>query len=148
MVKYFILFIIFLLIIIFTPQHSYSLNGEALWRSAILPGWGQYYKQDVPKAYFVGGGFLACMTFDLVFWSSASSKYLDYSNATSDYDSKWDDYESAKSLNNIVFYLWMGSYLYNLVDAAFLGKSMVLNQPKINIQVANNNTKLGYNYSY
>lgn len=38
-----------------TKSDKYS----ALWRSALIPGWGQYYKGDNLKALLIGGSFLA-----------------------------------------------------------------------------------------
>lgn len=53
----------------------------ALWRSAVFPGWGQYYKgrHDAGRIYgaLVGTGF-AFSLFSLVLWQNAYSQYRNY----------------------------------------------------------------------
>lgn len=53
----------------------------ALWRSALLPGWGQYYKQRKTWAYIYGGvigaGFAFSM-FSLIMLGASKSAYENY----------------------------------------------------------------------
>ncbi len=154
MFKKFICFLIFISVFV-APRLSYSLNSSALWRSALLPGWGQYHMQQTPKAYIIGGGTILLFSVTYITYSSAESKYDEYSTLTtsssvSDFDTKWSDFESAQSINNIFFIVATSAYLYNLVDAAFFGKPKNISSCSfpINLKLAYDDTKIEYNYKF
>jgi hypothetical protein len=53
----------------------------ALWRSALLPGWGQHYKQRKTWGYIYGGAVgtgLAFSLFSLIMWQQANGEYKSY----------------------------------------------------------------------
>jgi TolB-like protein len=53
----------------------------ALWRSAVLPGWGQYYKQRKTWGYIYGGVIgagLSFSLFSLILWQGANRDYKNY----------------------------------------------------------------------
>ncbi|MBX3724135.1 MAG: hypothetical protein KF713_19970 [Turneriella sp.] len=56
-------------------------DRSAIWRSALLPGWGQFYKgrQKTGKIYAatVGTGF-AFSLFSIIMWQNANSRYRNY----------------------------------------------------------------------
>lgn len=62
----------------------YPSDTGALWRSAVLPGWGQHYKQRKTFAYIYGGltiGAAAWTSVSLILWISANNKYYNYQPA-------------------------------------------------------------------
>jgi hypothetical protein len=59
----------------------YPSDRGALWRSALLPGWGQFYKQRKTWGYIYGGviGAGAMFSlFSLILWQQANSEYKSY----------------------------------------------------------------------
>ncbi|MBM9500991.1 hypothetical protein JWG44_12085 [Leptospira sp. 201903071] len=52
-------------------QKNQGLAKSSLWRSAILPGWGQFYRGDFERGYFFS--ISAGLTF--LYWFQADSKY-------------------------------------------------------------------------
>ncbi|HGY55942.1 MAG TPA: hypothetical protein ENK44_09585 [Caldithrix abyssi] len=53
-----------------------DLRPAAAWRSALLPGWGQYYKNQNSRAYWFGGTFLAGLSITVAAWLQ-ENKYKD-----------------------------------------------------------------------
>jgi Family of unknown function (DUF5683) len=56
-------------------------DRSAIWRSAVLPGWGQLYKRRKTAAYIYGGTVgtgLAFSLFSLIMWQNAISRYRNY----------------------------------------------------------------------
>ncbi len=49
---------------------------SAAWRSAVLPGWGQYYKNQKTRAYWLGGAFIGGLTLTVAAWLQ-ENKYKD-----------------------------------------------------------------------
>lgn len=95
----------------------------ASWRSAVLPGWGQAYKQQKAKAAVFSvlqvitlGAFVA-----YIFETDArKDEYL----AIGDYGSplieeRYNDYRSAYRTRNLLGYLTLGVYLANYYDALY-----------------------------
>jgi tetratricopeptide (TPR) repeat protein len=100
---------------------------QPLWRSAVLPGWGQFYNGQGTK-----GGIL--MAVDLVLLGGtvgtymvgdgARQKYLglDATASQADFDAAYGTWDSMANLNHI-FYVGFGVvYAFTLVDAVFNGK--------------------------
>ncbi|MBK6765482.1 MAG: hypothetical protein IPG71_03905 [bacterium] len=95
----------------------------ASWRSAVLPGWGQAYKQQKTKAAVFTvvqaitlGAFVA-----FIFEADArKDEYL----AVHEYGSplieeRYNDYRSAYRTRNLLGYLSLGVYLANYYDALY-----------------------------
>lgn len=93
---------------------------QPAWRSALLPGWGQFYNHEERKGLVVGGltlGLLAGVAVTYVVGSSAQQEYLN-AGPGSDFDKPYGTWEAMASLNH-AFYLGFGAaYLYNVIDAA------------------------------
>lgn len=94
-------------------------GGRALWRSLIIPGWGQFHK----KANLKGGLFLggcAALAVGAVFMESQRSDYVDKILKTHDanlkrsYATKRDHFATGR---NICIGACAALYIYNLVDA-------------------------------
>lgn len=59
----------------------YPSDRGAVWRSSVLPGWGQHYKQRKTFSYVYGGLIGAGFAFSAVsfiLWQSANSDYKNY----------------------------------------------------------------------
>lgn len=93
---------------------------QPLWRSAILPGWGQAYNDEKGKGYLVGAvtlGLFAGEIATFVVGDSARQQYLGLSKPTDDYDTPYATWESMANLNHMFFWGMTAAYAYNLVDA-------------------------------
>jgi len=98
----------------------------ALWRSAVLPGWGQLYYGSVPKAALFFGASAAVG--GIVAWNNA--RFLDADRRYQQYDST--DGRKTLALREREFYrdqrdvaaLWLVAiYAFNLMDA-YVGGEM------------------------
>ncbi len=54
----------------------------AAWRSALLPGWGQFYKQQKKRGYWFGGIFLGSAAFTITAYALERKYHSDYTNET------------------------------------------------------------------
>ncbi len=101
--------------------------GQPLWRSALLPGWGQFYNQEPTKGWIIGGltiGALAGTVTTYVIGSGARSKYqsLGPGTAVSEFDAAYGTWESMASLNHTLAISFLALYSFNLVDAIISAK--------------------------
>ncbi len=55
---------------------------DAAWRSALLPGWGQFYKRQKKRGYVLGGLFFGSAAFTLTAYALESKYHRDYLNET------------------------------------------------------------------
>lgn len=116
----------------------YGVRG--LWRSMIVPGWGQFHKGANLKGGLILGG-CAALAVGIIFTESQRSDYMDKIGRTHDADfirdylHKADNFETVR---NICIGTAAALYLYNLIDAiAAPGARRVI--------VKNRNTR---NYAY
>ncbi|WP_367897771.1 hypothetical protein AB3N61_12795 [Leptospira sp. WS58.C1] len=117
---------------------------SAVWRSALLPGWGQWYTDNKLEAKITGGAFLASLAYAGYSRSEAESAKSKYDDAVSKSSTTGSfiygggianfylltivpsaraDYESSVQTYNTSVYLLGGVYLAQLVRTYFLGKS-------------------------
>lgn len=96
-------------------------NWGAVRRSALLPGWGQFYKQRKMWGYFwgisVGVAFLTSSYFTYAYIKNNSA----YRNAGPNDDPAglFQKADSTYSAMNVMWYITGGLYLLNLIDAYF-----------------------------
>lgn len=94
-------------------------GGHGFWRSAIIPGWGQFYKGSYLKGGFILGG-CAALAGGIVFTENQRSDYANKITRThnqsliNSYATKRDHFATAR---NICIGAAAALYLYNLVDA-------------------------------
>jgi hypothetical protein len=87
-------------------EYCYS----ALWRSALLPSWGQFYKKDFRKGFFIAGTQSVLIAFSIV--TTMKSGSLSTSHAGN--EKLFQDWQHLEKLSWLV----SGSfYIYNLLDA-------------------------------
>lgn len=99
---------------------------QPVWRSAILPGWGQAYNGQTTKGVLLGGvtlGLLAGEVATYVVGSQAEQTYLSASGPTADYNTPYNTWSNMAQANH-VFYIGMTAmYVYTLIDAYLNAKA-------------------------
>jgi tetratricopeptide (TPR) repeat protein len=93
---------------------------QPMWRSAILPGWGQAYNGEKGKGYVLGAvtlGLLAGEVATFVVGDAARQQYLGLTDPKADYDTPYATWESMANLNHIFFWSMTAAYAYTVVDA-------------------------------
>lgn len=100
---------------------------QPLWRSALLPGWGQFYNKDTTKGYIIGG--LSLLTLGVtvgtyVIGDGARKEYEGFPAGTSadKFDTAYGTWESMASINNTAAIAFLALYTFNLVDAVISAK--------------------------
>jgi tetratricopeptide (TPR) repeat protein len=101
--------------------------AQPLWRSAILPGWGQFYNHEPVKGWIIGGLSIATLGATIVTYSigdSARKAYEGYGPGTpaSSFDSSYSTWESMAGINNTLAITFLALYSFNLVDAVISAK--------------------------
>lgn len=98
---------------------SYKYGMSALWRSALVPGYGQIYKGSTAKGISILSGEVALIT-GILLTENTRSSYRRKAKETYDvnkiirYTDKADNYETAR---NIFIGGAIALYVYNLIDA-------------------------------
>ncbi len=94
-------------------------GARGLWRSMIVPGWGQFYKGSKLKGGLFLGGTVACAV-GAIFTESQRTDYATKATQTYDVDhirtylNKSNNFETAR---NICIGGAAAIYIYNLIDA-------------------------------
>jgi len=91
----------------------------AAWRSMVLPGWGQYYKEQKKHAYYVGGTFTALGLATLgsyIAERSYRSDYLD-SNDPARIPQLYDRYNTTQKWRKGLTLATAAFWLWNVGDA-------------------------------
>jgi tetratricopeptide (TPR) repeat protein len=124
--------------------------GQALWRSALVPGWGQFYNGESTKGLVIGGAtyiFLigAAATYEI----GANDRQTYETMKSGDFDTAYNNWQSMANINhimNIGFYL---CYTYNLIDAIWNaktgGQTASLDSSPVNLSLMDNG---GYKVEY
>ncbi len=96
-----------------------NYGAKGLWRSAIVPGWGQFYKGDNLKGTLLLGGTAVCAV-GIIITDAQRSDYTKRIKQTHDvnqikaYQTKRDNSETAR---NVCIGAAGALYIYNLIDA-------------------------------
>lgn len=97
--------------------NRYGASG--LWRSAVIPGWGQFHKGSNLKGGLILGG-CAVLVGGIIFFDNQRSDYMKKISGTHDvsliksYSTKRDHYATAR---NVCIGAAAALYAYNLIDA-------------------------------
>lgn len=90
---------------------------DSMWRSALLPSWGQFYQGNQLKGFLFAGGFLACSTGMLVSWlnfQQAEDEWFRQGIRTKDVHDRMAQWSNA---NTIFTVLTITVWVYNILDA-------------------------------
>jgi tetratricopeptide (TPR) repeat protein len=96
---------------------------QPLWRSAILPGWGQFYNGERTKGWIIGGLTIAALLGTVTTYTigdSARSAYRSAGAGTSQstFDSDYNTWNTMATYNHVFCITFLALYIFNLVDAA------------------------------
>ena len=100
-----------------------------LWRSSVLPGWGQYYAGNFWRAVTTATLFTAAAgyyVYSEINYTEKENTYLGLTGNVSDaafrrtFLNARDEYAAAGTTQNNAFYILITVYALNLLDAAFL----------------------------
>lgn len=98
---------------------SYKYGGDALWRSALVPGFGQIYKGHKAKGLSIMGGEVFLIS-GIIFCESRRSDFQRKSKETLNIDkvrSHLDNANNYATCRNIFIGTAAALYVYNLIDA-------------------------------
>jgi tetratricopeptide (TPR) repeat protein len=100
---------------------------QPLWRSAILPGWGQFYNDQDTKGLVLGGlaiGLAAATVATDIIGQGAENTYmgLGANLAQSAYDSPYNTWSNMAEINHVCYIAFGAVYVYTLLDAAVNAK--------------------------
>ena len=118
---------------------SYKYGVDALWRSALVPGYGQLHKGHKAKGICIMGGE-AALAGGIIFFESQNRSYRRKVNETLDgakrisYTDKADNCQTAR---NICIGGAAALYIYNVIDAiATDGRKRTITNKSLNIYPA------------
>ena len=107
-------------------------GARGLWRSMIIPGWGQMYKGSTVKGLCILGGEVLLATGIIVTESQRSSyvkKMKEQPQHLQTYNTKADNWSNAR---NVCIGAAAALYVYNLVDALVAnGRKRAVTQKKV-----------------
>jgi len=92
---------------------------DAAWRSAILPGWGQYYKGETSRAYILGAAFLTSSVFFAVSIAN-ETKYKDLYFSSTDPDeisNIYEKYNNWSKIRKVLMFSTVGIWIFSFADA-------------------------------
>ena len=100
---------------------------QPLWRSAVLPGWGQGYNGSNTKGWIIGSLTIGCLIGTVstyVVGDNARSTYngLGPTATQSQFDSSYNTWNNMATYNNILAISFLVLYTANLVDAIWEAK--------------------------
>lgn len=131
---------------------SNSYGIQSMWRSCIVPGWGQMYKGSYTKGGFMMGGTLVAAV-GMVYAETQRRDYVKYMSQTHDaniirfYQAKANQFATVR---NICIGSTAAVYIWNLVDAlAAPGASYIIRNNRISMSpVAYNTGGIGLSATY
>ena len=100
-------------------------RGDALFRSVIVPGWGQVYNNQDAKGYVFTGVTLGVIGAGLYERMQYGNTHNEYMKATTKdkAQSLYDQQSSQYQQSNLLFYIAGGIWALNIVDAFINGTS-------------------------
>lgn len=103
-------------------------RGGALYRSLLLPGWGQLYNRQPIKGAAIAGAEVAALGAALAYHFIGQSKQDAYrklpaGQPTQVYEARISEAESRYDMRNILLYVAIGIHALNIIDALVSGKT-------------------------
>lgn len=91
--------------------------GNATLRSAILPGWGQWFNGQNTKAYVLGSLAVVGLAATVTLNAKAASTYSDYEKVGVVNDSLYDDYNTQQGQAMSAGLFTAAVWVYGMIDA-------------------------------
>lgn len=115
-----------------------------LWRSALLPGWGQVYNGEKTKGLVIGSAALSTYLVSLTAFVIATQAQKDYQNLPGglpqgSYDDPYNRWSTWAGVNYISYAIFAGLYTYNLLDAVWGAK-----QPAVSLAPEAGESRLSF----
>jgi hypothetical protein len=91
----------------------------ALFRSAIIPGWGQVYNKQYIKAILYGGTEIALAATTAHYWKQMDSHQSHFMNSTDPTYQAWEYYYYQNSRDNRNLFMWLTglTFFISIFDA-------------------------------
>ena len=107
---------------------------DHIWRSVLIPGFGQYVLGRKTKAIVIYSAFMISGAMGLYYHSKAEDKYQEYlkGSETIEVTQLYDDYLLQNQTSNTYFYITLGIWVYNIID-------VLLDVSWMNADIAQNN---------
>ena len=118
-------------IISIQPLTSADIRWNSIWRSALLPSWGQFYQKKYTKAWIIAGAGLASITGYLI-------SYFDYRETLNQWNSGnhsqaiTDELQRKVKPLNILTVITTAVWLLNIADAAMFSPDRI-NSKKMSV---------------
>lgn len=111
--------ILLLTILSFYPATNIFAQSEAIFRSVVFPGWGQFYNNQPNKGLILIAGEILTLSGYYYFNNQADNKYNDYLVCTDPVKtaSLFDEVEQYKNSKHLALYAVGGLWLLNVLDA-------------------------------
>lgn len=122
------------------------------WRSAILPGWGQFYNKQSTKGLLLGGatiGLFAGVVTTYYLATDAENQYhsLGPGLEQSQYDAPYNTWTNMALANYILYGCFGFAYAYNIIDAIWNAKTTglhVFQAPKLYLALTGRGIRANY----
>ncbi|MCX5782625.1 MAG: DUF5683 domain-containing protein [Elusimicrobia bacterium] len=93
---------------------------NALVRSILLPGWGQFYKGSNTKGYIISAGAFLSASLAYYYLSESDKAYEKYRKISLIDDDSYSDYQNKSNKFNIAVLSLTLFWLYGIVDTYFI----------------------------
>ena len=106
-------------------EYFTALSPAGYYLRSIVPGWGQFYVDKPVKGIIFSSLFAGSAAYAAVNYLGYKDKeeaYQDVPLGSSDFNSKYDDYEKAGNFYNYSLIITGGVYLLHWADILFLSK--------------------------
>lgn len=115
-------------------------KGDMMWRSALLPGLGQFYNNEIVKGYAYSLMFLAGVGGIVKFTIDQKKAVSDYENTNYDFDTKYKEAEAATTRVYIPIAITGVVWLLSIVDAYLTGvDELPRTQKTVGFEIKQNN---------
>lgn len=103
------------------PQADVRISAS--WRSLVLPGWGQFYKQQDVKGSAIAAAQVLSLAALIFMQTEVNRRHNDY-RRIKDFNNpavedRYQEYRRAYQTRNVVGYVTFGIYLANYFDALY-----------------------------
>ena len=103
-------------------KYSPKTRGELMWRSALLPGMGQFYNGETAKGYVYSLAYIACIAATIKYTLDQRDAVAAYNNTNYDFANKYKAAQDAETKIIIPAAVAVGVWSISILDACLSGK--------------------------